>query len=105
MLSCSVMSNSLQCHACSPPGSSVHGISQAKYWSVLPFPTTRNLANTGIKLVSPALAGRLYTTMSPRKPYFKGTIIFLNDYLLETHIEGFQVNLYDFWDKENFRKN
>ena len=62
----------------------------------MPFPTTRYLANTGIKLVSPALAGRLCTTMSLRKPHFKGTIIFKNDYLLETHIEGFQVNLYDF---------
>ena len=24
---------------CSPPGSSVHGISQQKYWSGLPFPS------------------------------------------------------------------
>ena len=28
---------------CSPPGSSVHGILQARYWSGLPFPSPRDL--------------------------------------------------------------
>ena len=53
---------------CSPPGSSVHGISQAKYWSGLPFPSPRDLPNPGIEPMSPALTGRLFTTKPPRKP-------------------------------------
>ena len=39
---------------CSPPGSSVHGISQGqKYWSGLPFPPPADLPNPGIEPVSP----------------------------------------------------
>ena len=37
---------------CSPPGSSVHGILQAKiqkYWSGLPFPSPGDLPNPGIE--------------------------------------------------------
>ena len=37
-------------------GSSVHGVSQAKYWSGLPFPSPWYLPNPGIELTSPALA-------------------------------------------------
>ena len=40
---------------CSPPGSSVHGIFQARNWSGLPFSPPRDLLNPGIKLVSLAL--------------------------------------------------
>ena len=39
--------------------------SRQKYWSGLPFPSPGDLPNTGIELVafvSPALAGRLFTT-------------------------------------------
>ena len=42
---------------CSPPGSSVHGILQAKYWSGLPCPAPGGLADTGIKPTSPASLG------------------------------------------------
>ena len=42
---------------CSPPGSSVHGISQEEYWSGLLFPSPGYLPNPGIELVTPALAG------------------------------------------------
>ena len=51
--------------ACSPPGSSVHGILQAEYWSGLPFPPPGDLPDPGIKLsslMSPALAGGFFTT-------------------------------------------
>ena len=54
---------------CSPPGSSVHGISQAKYWSGLPF--LGDLPDTGIKpasLASLALADRFFTSAPPGKP-------------------------------------
>ena len=33
------------------------GLSSQEYWSGLPFPTPGNLANPGIKLTSPSLAG------------------------------------------------
>ena len=35
--------------ACSPPGSSVHEIFQARYWSGLPFPSPGDLPNPGIE--------------------------------------------------------
>ena len=53
---------------CSPPGSSVHGISQQEFWSWLPFPSLGDLPDPGIKFVSPALAGGLFTTGPPWKP-------------------------------------
>ena len=44
----------------SPPGSSIHGILQAGYWSGLPFPSPGELPNPGIEPRSPALhAGAL----------------------------------------------
>ena len=55
---------------CSPPGSSVHGIPQAKYWRGLPFPSPGDLPNPRIEPptpVSPALAGRFLTTVPPGK--------------------------------------
>ena len=48
---------------CSPPGSSVHGISQARYWRGLPCPPPGDLLNPGItptSLKSPTLAGRFF---------------------------------------------
>ena len=40
---------------CSPPGSSVHGILQAKTLDGLPFPSPGDLSDPGIKPRSPAL--------------------------------------------------
>ena len=37
----------------SPPGSSVHGILRQEYWTVLPFPLSRDLPNSGIEPTSP----------------------------------------------------
>ena len=50
---------------CSPPGSFVRGILQAKYWSGLPCPRPRDLPDPGNEptfLESPALSGRFFTT-------------------------------------------
>ena len=50
---------------CRPPGSSVHGICRQEYWSGLQCPPPGDLPHPGIKhtsLMSPALAGRLFTT-------------------------------------------
>ena len=57
----------LFCHPtdCTLPGSSVHGISQQEHWSGLPFPPPGDLPNPGIEpasFMSPALAGRFFTT-------------------------------------------
>ena len=46
-------------------GSSVHGISQARNYTELPFPSQGDLSDPGIKpasLRSPALAGGFFTT-------------------------------------------
>ena len=55
---------------CSPPGCCVHGIFQ-EYWIELQFPPPRDLPDPGIEpvsLMSPALAGRFFTTAPPGKP-------------------------------------
>ena len=51
----------------SPPGSSVHGILQARIPDGLPFPPPRDLSDPGINPVSPALADRFFTTAPPGK--------------------------------------
>ena len=55
----------------SPPGSCVHGILQARYWSVLPCPPPGDLSDPGIEpvsLVSPALVGGFLPPVPPGKP-------------------------------------
>jgi len=47
---------------CSPPGSSVHGIFQARKQSGLLFPPPGDLPDSGIEPVSPARAGEFFTT-------------------------------------------
>ena len=53
---------------CRPPGSSVHGISQARILQWVPFPSLGDPPNPGIKPMSPALAGGFYITEPPGKP-------------------------------------
>ena len=52
----------------SPPGSSVHGILQARIleWAAISF--SRDLPDPGIELMCPALAGGFFTTEPPVKP-------------------------------------
>ena len=50
-----VVSDSCDPMNCSLPGSSVHGILQQEYWNGLPFPSSGDLPNPGIKPGSPAL--------------------------------------------------
>ena len=52
----------------SPSGSTVHGFSRQEYWSGLPLPPPGDLPDPGIEpksLMSPALAGRFFTTSAP----------------------------------------
>ena len=51
----------------SPPGSSAHGILQARNWSGLPFPSPGDLPNPGIKPRSPALQADALTSEPPGK--------------------------------------
>ena len=44
------------------------GFSRQEYWSGLPFPSPEDLSHPGIEPTSPALAGKFFTTKSPRKP-------------------------------------
>ena len=50
------------------PGSSAHGISQARILEGLPFPSLGDLPNPGTKPESLALSGRFLTTEPPGKP-------------------------------------
>ena len=63
--------SSMYCIACQ--AHSVHGLSKHEYWSRLPFPTPGDLPDPEIKtpsLVSPAQAGRFFTTAPLWKPLF-----------------------------------
>ena len=65
VLSHSVVSDSLQPLDCNAPGSSVHGILQAKILEWVPYPPPGDLPDSGIEpvsLMSPTLAGRFFTT-------------------------------------------
>ena len=56
---------------CSPPGSSVHGISQARILERVAFPSSGDLTDPQIEpmsLMSPALVDRFFTTEPPGKP-------------------------------------
>ena len=44
------------------------GFSRQGYWSKLPFPSPGDLPNPGTELVSPALAGKLFTAEPPGMP-------------------------------------
>ena len=62
--SCPTLCDSMDC---SLPGSSVHGFSRQEYWSGLPCPPPEDLPDPGSEPVSPALAGRFFTTVPPEK--------------------------------------
>ena len=47
---------------CSPPGSSVHGLLQARILEWVAFPSPGDLLDPGVKSGSPVLAGGFFTT-------------------------------------------
>ena len=51
------------------------GFPRQGYWSGLPFPSPENLPDQGIKPVSPALAGKFFTTESLQKPLLTHTCV------------------------------
>ena len=60
------------------------GFSRQEYWSRLPFPSPGDLPDPGIEPVSPALAGRFFTTKPPGKPLFCKEIILICTILIIT---------------------
>ena len=69
MLSCSVMSDSLQPHGLQPARLLCPwGFSRKEYWSGLPFPSPGDLPNPGIKPRSPTLQADSLLTEPPGKP-------------------------------------
>ena len=56
------------CDPMSLPGSSVHGILQARYWSELLFPPPGNLPGSGIEPRSPVLQADCLLSEPPEKP-------------------------------------
>ena len=66
--SCPTLCNPMDCR---PPGSSVHGVLQARILIWLPFPPPGDLPDPWIEPVSPVgptVAGRFFTTELPGKP-------------------------------------
>ena len=53
---------------CSPPGSSVHWVLQARYWSDLPLPPPEYLPDPGTEPGSPALQEDSLASEPPGKP-------------------------------------
>ena len=78
--SCSTLCDPM---GCSLPGSSVHGISQARILEWISISFSRDILDWGIEPASPALAGRFFTTEPPGKVH-----ILLST--LETFIYYFQ---------------
>ena len=62
---------------CSPPGSAVHGIFQARILEWLPFPPPGDLPDPKIEPMSPALAGSFFTAETLGKPRGALFIIYL----------------------------
>ena len=92
---CSVVSDSLCTMVCSLQGSCVHIIFLARILDGLPFSSSRNLPDSGIKpmsLSSPALAGRFFTIEPPGKPstkaywLFSGYLFFFRTLCLLPHL-------------------
>ena len=53
---------------CGPPGSSVHGIPQARILGWVPIPSPGDGPRSGMEPSSPALTGGFFTTEPPGKP-------------------------------------
>ena len=47
------------------------GFSRQVYWSGLPFPPPGDLPDPGVEPLSPALAGRFFTTSATWKAFFR----------------------------------
>ena len=62
---------------CSPPGSSIHGISQVRILEWIAISFSRGLPDPGIKVGSPALKADSLPTEPPEKPKIMSIFFFL----------------------------
>ena len=69
---------------CSLPGSSVHGILQARILEWVAISSPGDILDPGIEQVSPALAGKFFTTTHPR-----------------SHNDGAQIETQEIWSKSS----
>ena len=70
-LSCLTLCDPVDCLSCSRQTPLSMEFSRQEYWSGLPFPTPGDLSHPGIEpmsVASPALAGRFFPSVPPRKP-------------------------------------
>ena len=51
------------------------GFPRQEYWSGLSFPIPGNLPDSGIELMSSAMAGKFFTSESPEKPIYSSFIL------------------------------
>ena len=86
--SCSVMSDSWQPHDCSLPGSSVHGILQARIPERLAIPFSRDLPDQGIEPTSPILQAHSLLSEPPEKPNYRWAKNIWNVIYLQQHHKG-----------------
>ena len=63
------MSDSRDPVDCGPPGSSAHGIPQAKALQWVGISSSRDLPDPGVELMSPALTGGFFTIEPPGKTH------------------------------------
>ena len=70
--SCPTLCDPVDCH---PPGSSLHGVLQARNWSGLPCPPPGDLPNPGIEPRYPALQVDSLPSEPPGKPNVIQTVI------------------------------
>ena len=64
---CSALWNPMDC---SLPGSCIHRLFQERILDCAAISFSRGPSNPGVKLMSPALAGRFFTTAPPGKPQY-----------------------------------
>ena len=88
---------------CCLPGSSVHGIFQAEYWSGLPFPSPGDILNPGIKLMSSALQADASLSEPPGKPsslipQFKS----IKSLALSFPYSSTLTSIHDYWQNHSF---
>ena len=62
--------------------------SRQEYWSGLPFPSSGDFPDPGMEPMSPALAGRFFTTETPGKPTTKDKLLNLK-YRLEKNVYNY----------------
>ena len=66
-VSCSVVSDSLHPQGCNPPGSSVHGILQARTLEWVAMPSSRGSSQPSDRTQGSCIAGRFFTIWATRE--------------------------------------